>query len=525
MKRILVVLALLALCSMGFSVSGKVYGRLVPSNWGYGAQSNDGSTWYASENWWGIPLDDLRVGRQGTGVSVNFDSFTLDYKLRAPLTSGYGLDIVSMVVGAAPTVYVNAAGSINYKGGGGLDVNGKPLKATSPGYFQISGLKFGSVDLAIGASWWTLGQGVTSFATNPAPAISTNADMNSSVGYNLFAIDVAYNIQIGDLSINAHPWNKADFYFWTGGAVKNDNHAGLTNNGSAGGFQMLVPVVIDYSMEAFSLEIYTKWAANISGYAANGVADVQTVSFDQSTTNDQGTMNGTNNSSTSMFNGGGVVKLGYVVNELVSIYAAIGFESDNQTVVSILSSGAGAMTNTHATSLMFMPIFGGVALAVSPALTFNLGLGYDIVLSGSDTVINATAGGATTNYNLTAGSRFQSEWDTYEMHAYYHPLIKFAANTKFAGDFSAGLVYAIMLNDPNGCGDNGGYLDQTKQDVYGHTTYSNWLNFVNIPDFDAYGGSCAYIGYAKDNYEVKGWFGNETQLAGLFSAIDFTIKY
>jgi len=488
MKRILVVLLLLAVASLGFSVSGSVYGRLVPSSRGNGAQGNNGSTWYAGENGWGIPLDDLRVGRRGTGVSVNFDTFTLDYKLRAPLTGGYGLSTLK-------DAYTATADP---------DIGSGALQATSPGYFQISGLKLGPVDLGIGASWWTLGQSVDNFRTNAAGA--TNLQTKGSIGLNLIAMDLTYNIQIGDLSINARPWNKANMYLWFGSAEMKALDA--TNKADVGGFHMLLPVVIDYSAEALSVTLYTKFGIDSS--AENSYDDIA----------------GTTNKTTSgSYFVGSVAKIGYVLNELVSVFAGIGIELDSsETKVTTYPAGVETVATSN-DNKTFMPLMGGIGLSVSPALTFNLGLGYNMVLSADNKTITKAGGVETTNYGTVQDGRFQSEWDTYEMHAYWKPLIKFAANTKFAGDFSAGLVFVVMLNEANGCGGNNGYRDQASHDNLGYKRISNWLNFVNIPAFDAYGGSAAYIGYAKDNFEITCWLGNESQLGGLFSHIDFAIKY
>ena len=93
MKRILAVLLFVAAASIGFSVSGQVYTEIRdngPS--GYGV-TNEGVYFYTQEPWSTgsvTPLDDLRCGRQGTGVDLNFDSFTLTYKLRDMLNGVQG---------------------------------------------------------------------------------------------------------------------------------------------------------------------------------------------------------------------------------------------------------------------------------------------------------------------------------------------------------------------------------------------------------------------------------------------------
>ena len=228
----------------------------------------------------------------------------------------------------------------------------------------------------------------------------------------------------------------------------------------------------------------------------------------------------TNNDTSSSSEIGAVLKLGYVVNELVSVFGDVG----------LVVYGGGynnadnGVTNINIQSGMQVPLLVGVTLSPASAFQLNLGLGYAMFLDRKNTVYGNN--GLTTNITYT-DSRAQSEWDNYEMHGYHHPLIKFGADTKFAGDYSAGLRFIVQLNEPNGAGGNNGYLDQNTHDNYGYSKQGDWLNFVNIPDWDPTGGSSAYLGYDKDNFSCKLWTAgiNANGLLGMFGAIDMSIKF
>jgi len=492
MKRILVVLLLLAVASLGFSVSGKVYGR-------YLANVNDGNLssavgWYDSEPWVKYtltPLADLRVGRQGTGVSVNFDSFTLDYKLRRPINTAenwsgnWGLNFLKD--------YYNAITGF-----------ADDLKATSPGYINVSGLKLGPVDLSIGGSWWTLQR---SYSEMEEIGGTKTLDFNASVGYNMFAFDLTYSIQAGDARIYAAPWNKVSVAFFGGEATGKEAVSDTDfGKGSVSGYGAIIPLVIDYSMESLSVTLHCK--AFLGGESTKvelaGASD--TIS----------------SGSTEL---GAVLKVSYVINELFGVFGVVGYVMSSASQTEDIS---GTKVADVSDNYSMIPLMGGLTITPSPALTFNLGTGYAVITGKEkDNILGLEL--------EVDRSRFQTQWDNYEVHGYFKPLIKFAADTKFAGDWGAGLTYIVYLNDTVGTGHNGGNTDQSETIKYSDyyksvVKQSDWLNFNNIPDWDALGGSCAYISYSKDNYETKAWFGANAaspanNLAGMFAAIDIGIKY
>lgn len=483
MKRILLVLALLMVgCALAFSVTGSVYTRLLANNVGSGSVSG----YYMNEPW-ANTIQDVRVGRQGTGVTMNFDAFSFTYKLRGAIPETWtGGDGFGVIRGNFSTLATTAANRT----------------ATSPGYFRIDGLKLGTVDLGVGAAWWTWMESQDIFQTNALGA--TNSLIKGSASYNNIALDLTYSIQVGDnLHIWAAPWNKTYFAFYTGS--DNVNDMTTTNNATLSGYNAIISCNIDYSMEALSLTVEAK--AVLSGQSSTTVASLVT-----------------NTSTASSMEIGAVAKVGYTVSEILGVFADVGLVVYGGSSLSY----SGATTNANSvTSGMQIPLMGGVSLTPAPVLTFNIGLGYALMLNNQ--VVDNTGA---TNTTVT-DSRFQSSWDTYEMHGYHKPLVKFGADTKFAGDFSAGLRFIIMLNNANGTGDNGGMIDQASHDKWGYSKVGNWLNFVNIPDWDGNGGSSAYLGYDKDNFSTKLWVngnggnggGGASGLLGMFGCVDVTIKF
>lgn len=519
MKWFTLVLFLFALISTGFAVNGKVYTRLLADmNGGKGLPAQMG--YYDSEPWvqWGYtPLADLSCGRQGTGVDISFDNFTLSYKLRRPFmfaenySSQFGFrDIYS---------HFSALGQVS------ANTNAVNIRATSPGYLSISGLKLGGIDFAFGGAWWTYSDTADAFDTNAAGV--TNTFLKGKADYNLFAFDMYYNIRLGDIRFHTDPWNRVNFCFYLGS--DNVNNLVKTNTGAENGWGAGIPLSIDFSTEAFSVTADIK--AFISGNSKFFI-DGQGAGVDA-----------TNTSSSFTYETGGVLKLNYIINETFGIFGDIGLVAGGSTSASCTNM---PYTNFVDSSSLSMPLMGGITIILTSALTFNLGLGYQLYLSDStfDRTVDAS-GTVTTNSATGKGneSRFQSEWDKYGIHGYHHPFVKFGADTQFATDWSAGLRFIIMLNDVgadgypaiSGTGANNGYLSQNSHTLTGHTYYNNWLNFQTIPDWDGLGGSSAYLGYSKDNFTAKLWVaannqGGSGDLAGnrllsLFSAIDIDIKF
>ncbi len=541
MKRILVVLLFVAAASVAFSVSGQVYTRIM------GGQSWENAPFqprfYDSELWAnGItPISDLRVGRQGTGVSINFDSFTLDYKLRRSINP--------------------ADDPLGWEGGQyGLEDLGKNcglnLAATSPGYLKFSGFKLGPVDFSIGLSWWTAEQTSTATAsasdanwTNQSGGVSSGT-MTASEAFNLVAFDLTYNFQAGDVRFHADPWNQVNIAYATGSDSKNVsgtvlNQSAVTalqNTGSDSYFGLVLPLNIDWSAGPFSLSVECKFMVTSQGETLG------TQSLTATNTMTSGSL---------VYQEGAVLKLGYTVNELFGVFGDIGI-IDLANISATVNSDTNMSDSTSVTSGYLVPIFFGISLSPAPVFTCNIGMGF-MVPVGLQTVNTTTpnvSGGKTSTTTTTYSTIAQTEFDWYEMHGYYKPFINLGADTKFAGDWSAGVRFIVYLNSSAGTGDNGPYItlalnsgfnanpnnnsstEYTSAAVSGNATMTaqtvNWLNFNNIPDWDPYGGSSAYLGYSKDNFSTKLWTGigqttyantGTTGLLGMFAAIDVGIKF
>ncbi len=516
MKRILVVLLFVAVASLGFSVSGQVYTRLEAGNTGGGGETPaSGGGFYLAEPWAAgsqTPLADLRVGRQGTGVDLNFDTFTLTYKLRETLSGVQGLDKLALG-GALPS-----------------------MTATSPGYLQLNGLKAGVLDWSIGISWWNASvsssDNSTTIFTNSLVQSTNGSTVSGAGSYNLVAFDLTYSIAAGDnLRFHADPWNKVTFCFYSG-AEDSMNSAGGTNNGTAGGLSTnnynsavngwgaIVPLNIDMAFGPFSLTIEAKWIADGQNYWQNGLIG----SYNDSQL-------------------GAVAKMNLVAGELFGVYVDVGIVYLSGG--SSLNDGDHGTTNTSSYSGALVPTIFGITLTPAPVWTINLGYGYMFSLGYTSTTLNTTAGATNLNQTTSYGSVPETEYDWYEIHGYHHPFVSLSADTKFAGDWSAGLRFIVYLNSIAGTGDDGPYLqgwDAFNQQNSTTSTYNangstiaymtsyNWLSFNNIGDWDGLGGSSCYIGYSKDNFSVKCWtaFGNgggPGGLLGLFGAIDVGIKF
>jgi hypothetical protein len=309
MKKFLVVLLLLVVASLAYSVGGSLYMRYYP----------DGTV-LANEGW--APyLEDLRVGRRGTGFDLNFDAFTLSYKLRSPKALP---DVLTAVYTVQATQDPNAW----------LNVDTKD-KATSPGYVQFTGLKLGGATLGIGGTWWHFDE---SYSSN---------NVSGNIGYNVFAFDVQLDVPMGDmLRFHIDPWDKLDIVFGSGNA----KNANIESSYST--YKFIIPLHLDINLEAASIELFPKFEA------------------EGTTTKD---LNGVESTSSSM-KAGLMVRVNIPVGDIYSIYVHPGFVwSDTSTKI--------GSADAIGTTSMEAPIFAGLSIKPAGAVTLNLGAGYLLVLS------------------------------------------------------------------------------------------------------------------------------------------------
>jgi len=495
-----------AVASIGFSVSGQVYTEIRDNG---SAAGQIGTYFYIQEPWSEgavTPLDDLRCGRQGTGVDLNFDSFTLTYKLRDQLSGVQGLNQLASGV-----------------------------TATSPGYLQISGIKAGPVDLAIGVSWWGAFTGNNTLSTNTNANSPTNTTMKNAT-YNLFAADLVYGFSIGDLRIHSDPWNRVEYCAYSGTTLVGATGT-LSTEQDVSGFGFRGPIQLDYSAGAFSISLPIMIMADGQSWWNNGAnqyySDLQI---------------------------GAVAKINYTFNELFGVWVDVG-------LVSV--SGAAINTNAATTNTyggLVVPSTFGIKLTPAPVWTINLGYGYAFTLGYQVQSVS----GANTN-TTTYGSIPDTMYDAYGMHGYDHPFVNLSVDTKFATDWTSGLRFIVYIDNAgtgpgSGTGNNNPYINNFGNGSYGgasiggtangqqssvvsgssitYTTINNWLFFNNDGDWDNFGGSAAYLGYSKDNFSVKmytacnssingstspyqanGGNPGSVGLLGLFGEIDVSIKF
>jgi|GEM_PF-4765157 hypothetical protein len=551
MKRILAVLLFVAVASIGFSVSGQVYTEIRDSGPSAGGS---GIYFYTQEPWSTgavTPLDDLRCGRQGTGVDLNFDTVTLTYKLRDTLSGVQGLD----KLGAwGPSSTLPAA----------TVFNGTSALATSPGYLQLSGIKAGPVDLAIGASWWGAFQGNNVFNTNGATTNWTAKNLS----YNLFALDLVYGFSIGDVRIHADPWDRVEVCGYSGNYTTGAPN-GFQSASAVSGYGFRAPITIDYAAGPFSLEIAGKLIGDGQSFWDNGA------------------MVGYNDSQF-----GAVAKINYTLNELWGVWVDVGivyisggYANTNSFSVGSVDSSTnftGYIANaTNTYGGLVIPSTFGIKMTPAPVWTINLGYGYAFTVGYQVQTIQGHA----TNTSVY-GSLPDTMYDAYGCHGYDHPFVNLSVDTKFATDWTAGLRFIVYIDNPNGQGGssspgngtganapyinniggnggattinsttgavgnslvgNGGQVNSTTTTggSVTYTTINNWLYFNNEGDWDNFGGSACYLGYSKDNFSVKMYTAaNTTQtgqagaynanggaegsvgLLGLFGEIDVSIKF
>ncbi len=492
MKKLLAVLLLLLVASLAYSVGGSLYMRY-----------NSDGTVTATE--WGL-LDDLRVGRRGTGFDLNFDSFTLSYKLRGPASLVNSWDPAGMFKSVADTY----GPLLEKEADPTAPWNGKAVEKrelSSPGYLQFSGLKLGPVDLAIGATWWVLDESAKSFVTNALGA--TNADYNKSVAINLVGIDLALNIPIGDtMRIHVDPWDKIDIYFGLGGAVNNNETSGTTNTLNATYFKIILPLHFDINIEQFSLEIFPK--VQFENKGETGESKVAGVTS-------------TIKSDSSSFDLGLMVRAGFLINEILSLYAHLGIVSYSSKSFATVEVGGVTTTNADTENKRIeLPLYGGLSVKPAGPIVLNLGIGYLLPVSRYD------RSGASTN-DLTPGGGFDGEYNFFDEHAYKNPFLRFAGSAKFASDWEIGMSTIVTLWSPGiqTAGYNGpGYYTSTV-DKFGKTESSQFFHFDYFNDWDGGGNGFGanYLQFSKDNVTIRGHITGGTGLWGLFGFADVSFAF
>jgi len=450
MKKFLVVLLLLVVASLAYSVGGSLYMRYYP----------DGTV-LANESW--APyLEDLRVGRRGTGFDLNFDAFTLSYKLRSPKALPDVLTAVYTVQATQdPKAWLN---------GDTKD------KATSPGYVQLTGLKLGGATLGIGGTWWHFDESYS----------SKSPDVSGNIGYNVFAFDVQLDVPMGDmLRFHIDPWDKLDIVFGSGNA----KNASIESSYST--YKFIIPLHLDINLEAASIELFPKF--QVEGTATKDLNGVESTSSSKTA--------------------GLMVRVNIPVGDIYSIYVHPGF------VWSDSSSKTGSADETGTTS-MVAPIFAGFSIKPAGAVTLNLGAGYLLVLSEVERptdVKGQPVSGIISEYayfdehgyknpflRFAGSAKFASDWELG-----MSTIVNFNQGGQACGW-------------PPGKGYYGGVTGSDADNSYSQLIH---FDYFNNWDSGGGGYGANYIQYSKDGVTIKGVLGDGGGLAGMFQYMEFSFNF
>jgi hypothetical protein len=379
MKRILTVLVLLVVCGLAYSVTGKVF------------------TQFDSVS--GIGLGD-------TGTDMNFDGFTFTYKLSAPLAgTDTPLTFKSTDFGGLSA----DVSSISWVEG--LYDGTNTLTATSPGYFQISGVKLSdALTVALGMKWYTLGISESGSTSN-----LTSKENNKSIGYNSVFFEPKIVYTVNDTTTVTMDWGKDDSGFGKNiqvaffGGSSAANAGAWTNNATVGGYQFGIPLKINTKIDTLAIEAYP-YLVMVSETSVQNMKGTNAATI------------ATNSDSVSATMLGAYLQATYPLNDSFKVQGKVSLDSYTATV------NHTDLTNTNVTVRSQMPLglFGEVIWALAPQTTVNLGLGYKIPMA--NTVSYKTSGG-TTNLATTTALGL----------AGYDPIIAFGGTTKFAQNWTLGI--------------------------------------------------------------------------------------
>lgn len=488
MKKFLVVLMLLIVAS-AYSVGGSMYMRY------------NGSV-VATE--WGL-LDDLRVGRRGTGFDLNFDSFTLSYKLRSEVDiAGWQMN------GALDSVNRVFGNSVAYPSAGSSG-----LKVTSPGYVQLSGLKVGPANMAVGLAWWHYDY---SASQKVEPTSGTATESKASAGANVFGLDFAFDLPIGDsMRLHIDPWDKLNLYVGFGDGDVKDGALGTTNKGNGSYFKAVVPVHFNMSFDIVSIEIFPK----ITFYTKSDKVEANNTIVGTNVGGSGVYGADTNDISSSGLTFGTMVRVDVAINELLGAFAHIGFVYDSSATYNNSTANG---TNTNGGTYTEMPIFAGLTVKPAGPVLLTLGVGYLVELGETQLAPSTTT-------NQPAGGLI-GEYGYFDEHGYKNPFLRFAGSAKFASDWEVGMSTILYWNQ-KGIATAGGsgnyYSGGVATSATGKTTtYESELfhfNYFNNWDSGGAAFGANYLQFSKDNVTIKGVLGTSADLVGIFSFVDVSFAF
>jgi hypothetical protein len=423
MKRILAVLALLTLCGMAFSVSGKVFTRMS----GAGGVYNKCADWFFDGPY------------KQTGFDLNFDGFGFSYKL--------------MAVDPDNSLYWDAAKTA---AGAGI----ASIAPNSPGYFEINGLNLGPIqNFAIGAGWWVSERSASAFQTNALGV--TNADGTASYSYNRVVIETYFAVPVSDMiSVSVDGWDRA--YFLIKSAAGDRKMAGTavaTNSYTASSFLAHVPAYITYSQDALSLTL--KPVVEIGNSATMSKVIGQT--------------NETTGTSSTI---AAIARIHYKISDNLLFYAHPGIAVINTTSVSKKSGGT-VETNETVASTMEAPLVAGLGVTLAPGIVFNLGIGYKAVLSSSSKATTMTS----TNETKAGGGLGYTYGNGLSENVYGgKPFLNVGGSAKMGEGWEVGWAWVNWLDGADWGANNDVYSDST--DKWGFTKQSSTLVFTPEINYD-----------------------------------------
>jgi len=453
MKRILTVLVLLAVCGMAYSVTGKVYTRMDTG---------------------GVSLND-------TGTDMNFDGFTFTYKLSALMAN----NLVGISKGYfAPINYLEYVYD-------GLT----SLTASSPGYFQISGIKLSdALTVAIDAKWYTLGISTTSGISN-----LTAKDTVASIGYNELTIQPKVVYVVNDTTTVTMDWSDKPIplAFYSGASSKTTT-AGVTNNGSMTGSQFTIPLKLNTKVGDLAIEAYPYLTIANESYSLIGVGGASPV--------------GTNTGSYSATAFGGYVQGTYPLNDTMKVQGKLALDSAS----SALHIASLTATNDTNSVSMDLGVFGELIWAVAPQTTVNLGLGFKAPLGDTvkGTDLTKTNVVTTTAYGLQA----------------YDAVIDFGGSTKFAQNWTLG-INGQMVYTPNQSANNeiksgstlGTNTSTTDEAIKFNNVIANGVGTSAVNWDLGDGAKSIFIQYDIDTVSIR--FAIDKAGQGVFNAARLDLSY
>jgi hypothetical protein len=494
MKKVLVVLVLLAVAAGAYAVSGKIFAR-------FNSQGPVFEYWFGGGN-----NVDLWQQKDGTGFELGFDSFALLYKARPAIAIPFGLD---------------ANGAYDENGWG------RALTASSPGYFKIKDIKIGDFAMQIGASWHQVFANRYTLSTNTNG--TTNNDVKTSTTFNKFYIDYKFDLPLGDMiTIKQYDWDLMHFEIAMGDTMTGNN-ASLSNkpnNGSS--FLAYVPLNVLISLDPVALTLSPLLVYEMSTVVQSPVGATNTVDI-------------------SKMKVGGYARANVAIADFLSLYVMGGGFLTTASTFDKDVAGTVTTTNTDSKSTSIaLPVFAGIVLALGPGVKMTLGWGIQYTTTTTITPgATNTMTGMINRYGAYDGN-VRAEYAIYGDNMMDLAFLRFGSDAKFAGNWSVGIAGAVGLNDEwtytwymkGQTGDNVTGIGSGTVIASGANQLLSFLNFMN---YDRQ----MYIKYEDENVAIKGTIsqlGNANSynadnlaggtflavydsLFGMFEYVDITIKF